>query len=132
MIQLKLDDPGLEKHALRVKVLKLLVDGHQDPVQKGYELGVLFGAEELKSYLLEGIVALRLEFGRLLELPSLEQLIRIEPRCEGPLIPVLACEYGLKENLPLQVVSPSILILPVQMCDEYRVTLGVQEELILS
>ena len=31
LIQLKLDDPGLEKHALWVKVLTLRVDGHQDP-----------------------------------------------------------------------------------------------------
>jgi hypothetical protein len=33
LIQLKLDDPGVEKHALRVKVLTLRVDGHEDPVQ---------------------------------------------------------------------------------------------------
>jgi len=118
LIQLKLDDPGLEKHALRVKVLTLRVDGNQDPVQIGYELGVLFGAEELKSNLLEGLVAMRVEFGRLLLLPSIEQVIRVEPRCEGPILPVLAFEYGLKENLQLQVVSPSILIFPVQMCDD--------------
>jgi hypothetical protein len=117
LIELKLDDPGVEKHALRVKVLSLWVDSHKDPVQIGYELGVLFGTEELQSNFLEGLVALSVEFGRLLELPSLEQMIRIEARCKGPLLPVLACKYGLKEFFPLQVVSPSILIFPVQMCD---------------
>ena len=38
LIKLKLHDPGVEKHALRVKILSLRVDGHQDPVKIGYEL----------------------------------------------------------------------------------------------
>ena len=47
LIKLELHDPSVEKHALRVKILSLRVDSHQDPVQVGYELGVLLGTEEL-------------------------------------------------------------------------------------
>jgi hypothetical protein len=47
LIKFELHYPGVEKHALRVKVLSLRVDSHQDPVQVGYELRVLFGTEEL-------------------------------------------------------------------------------------
>jgi hypothetical protein len=32
LIQLELDNPGVEKHALWVKVLSLWVNGHRDPV----------------------------------------------------------------------------------------------------
>jgi hypothetical protein len=38
LIQLEFHDPGVEKHALRVKILSLRVNGHQDPVKIGYEL----------------------------------------------------------------------------------------------
>ena len=87
--------------------------------------------EELESDLLEGFIALGVEFGGLGEVLLVEQVVRVVATGEGSLLAVLASLQRLLELLPPQVVPPGVRVLALQVGHVQRRLLGVHKQPVL-